>query len=212
MEEKPSLLIIGNSNVGKSTIAKLLLPNPSQYKGKIGKTPGSTLLIKPITQKQMSYQIVDLPGFGYMKKESRRRQEHIKQQLVSHIENYHDKYFFGLVVLNVLRIEDELGKYFYEKQKTIPLSFEMITFLLEFAIPILILINKIDKISNFDEIRIIKFFIDSARRYGFNIVHLDHFNYDYQVQLPYLKFSGLKKTNLGKLKKIINFFFTNYYK
>jgi len=212
MEEKPSLLIIGNSNVGKSTITKLLLPHPSQYKGKIGKAPGSTLLIKPITQKQMPYQIVDLPGFGYMKKESRRREEHIKQKLVSHIEHHHNKYFFGLVVLNVLRIEDELKKYFYEKKKTIPLSFEMITFLLEFAIPILILINKIDKISSFDQRRIINFFIDSASRYGLNIVTLDQFNYDYRGQLPYLKFSGLKKTNLGKLKKTINLFLTNYTK
>jgi GTP-binding protein EngB required for normal cell division len=212
MEEKPSLLIIGNSNVGKSTITKLLLPKPSQYKGKIGKAPGSTLLIKPITQKQMPYQIVDLPGFGYIKKESRRREEHIKQKLVSHIENYHSDYFFGLVVLNVLRIEDELEKYFYEKKKTIPLSFEMITFLLEFEIPILILINKIDKISNFDEKRIINFFLDSARKYGLNIVPIDQFNYDYRVQIPFLKFSGLKKTNLGKLKKMINLYFTNYEK
>jgi GTP-binding protein EngB required for normal cell division len=42
MNEKPSLLIIGNSNVGKSSITKLLLPNPKIFKGKIGKSPGST--------------------------------------------------------------------------------------------------------------------------------------------------------------------------
>ncbi|TXT62219.1 MAG: Small GTP-binding domain protein [Promethearchaeota archaeon] len=210
MEEKPSLLIIGNSNVGKSTITRLLLPNSGVYKGKIGKTPGSTVLLKPITQKEMPFQIVDLPGFGYMKKESRRREEHIKKQLVSHIEHHHEKYFFGLVVLNVLRIEDELEKYFYQKKQTIPLSFEMITFLLEFAIPILIIINKTDKISTFDEKRIMKFFIDSARRYGLNVVHLDQFSDDYQIELPYLEFSGLKKTNLGKLKKTLNLFLSNY--
>ena len=77
MKQKPSLLIIGNSNVGKSTITRSLLPNPKKFKGKTGKSPGSTLLIKPITQPSMAYQIVDLPGFGYMKHTSRRREEHV---------------------------------------------------------------------------------------------------------------------------------------
>ena len=63
MIEKPSLLIIGNSNVGKSSITRLLLPNPKKFKGKRGKIPGSTLLIKPITQSGLPYQIIDLPGF-----------------------------------------------------------------------------------------------------------------------------------------------------
>ncbi|MHA2185967.1 MAG: GTPase, partial [Promethearchaeota archaeon] len=78
MNEKPSLLIIGNANVGKSSITKLLLPNPRHFKGKIGKTPGSTLMIKPISQQNLPYKIVDLPGFGYTKHSSRRRSEHIK--------------------------------------------------------------------------------------------------------------------------------------
>ncbi len=209
MRDEPALLIFGNSNVGKSTITRLLLPHPGLYKGKIGKTPGSTLLIKPVFQEGMQYQIVDLPGFGFLKKESRRREEHIKNQLVSHIEHHHDKYFFGLIVLNVLRIEDELNKYFYQNQDTIPLSFEMITFLCEHKIPVLILLNKIDKISTFDERRIVKLFINTAKRYGLNIVPLEEFGYNYQYELPYLKFSGLKKTNLGQLKKAIEYSYRN---
>ena len=108
MKEKPSLLIIGNSNVGKSSITRLLLPNPSKFKGKIGKKPGSTLLIKPFSQPNLPYKIVDLPGFGYMRHSSRRREEHLKKQMVIHIERHHMDYFFGLVVINVLRIEDEI--------------------------------------------------------------------------------------------------------
>ena len=65
MKVKPTLLIIGNSNVGKSSITRLLLPNPRKFKGKIGKSPGSTLLVKPITQPNLKYKIIDLPGFGY---------------------------------------------------------------------------------------------------------------------------------------------------
>ncbi|MBY8983114.1 MAG: 50S ribosome-binding GTPase [Candidatus Lokiarchaeota archaeon] len=209
MEEKPSLLIIGNSNVGKSSITKLLLKDASLYKGKIGKNPGSTLLIKPITQKNMPYQIVDLPGFGYAKSSSQRREKHIKQQIVSHIEKNNKKYFYGLVILSILRIEDEFKKYFYRNTKTIPLSFELISFLSEFSIPFLLLINKTDKVSNFEKRKIIDFFIKTAKQYGFNLVSLDDFNQENLKKIPYLEFSALKKINLGILKNIINKFLNN---
>lgn len=203
MKEKPSLLIIGNSNVGKSSITKLLLPNPKMFKGKTGKTPGSTLLIKPINQPNLPYQIVDLPGFGYMKHSSRRREEHIKQQIVVHLEKHSKDYFLGLLVLNILRIEDEIQKFFIENQETIPLSFELIKFLADNGLSIVIIINKIDKISSIDIRRAINLFTTSAREYGLTLTHLDNYSKGERTIIPYLEFSALKKTNLGKLKQII---------
>ena len=203
MTEKSSLLIIGNSNVVKSSITKLLLPNPKQFKGKTGKTPGSTLLIKPITQKNLPYQIVDLPGFGYMKHSSRRREEHVKKQIVLHIEKSYMDYFFGLVVVNILRIEDEINKYFVENNKTVPLSYELINFLYEFKIPLLVVINKIDKLSNFDKERSIRLFIDSARKCSLDLYSLTESKQRDAEAIPYLEFSALKKINLGKLKQEI---------
>ncbi|TFF98971.1 MAG: hypothetical protein EU540_07475 [Promethearchaeota archaeon] len=204
MKKKPSLLIIGNSNVGKSSITRLLLPNPIKFKGKAGKKPGSTSLIKPISQPNLPYQIVDLPGFGYMKHSSRRREEHIKRQIIIHIENHNKDYFFGLVVLNALRIEDEINKYFIQNKDTIPLSFELINFLKEFGIPLLIIINKIDKVSHIDKRRIINLFLESAKEYDLSFIHLDNFKDVKEAELPFLEFSALKKTNLEKLRKIIN--------
>lgn len=201
MKQKPSLLIIGNSNVGKSTITRLLLPNPKKFKGKTGKTPGSTLLIKPITQPSMSYQIVDLPGFGYLKHSSRRREEHVKKQIIVHIEKHNKDYFFGLIVINILRIEDEINKFFVQNKETIPLSFELIKFLEEFEIPLLIIINKIDKLSQFDKKKAIKTFVDTAKEVGLNLIPLN--NQKSNDTIPYLEFSALKKTNLEKLKKKI---------
>ncbi len=204
MANKPSLLIIGNSNVGKSSITKLLLPNPRKFKGKTGKKPGSTLLIKPLKIPKMPYDILDLPGFGYMKSPSRRREEHIKKQLVVHIEKHHDEYFFGLVVINILRIEDELKKYHFQSQITIPLTFELIKFLKEFDIPLLVVLNKIDKISVFDKKRIISLFINTAKDYGLNLIHVNERIDNDRSKTPYLEFSALKKTNLAKLKRTIN--------
>jgi len=204
MVDKPSLLIIGNSNVGKSSITKLLLPNPRKFKGKTGKQPGSTLLIRSIKLPQMPYDILDLPGFGYMKSPSRRREEHIKKQLVVHIEKHHKEYFFGLVVINILRIEDELKKYHFQSQITIPLTFELIKFLKEFGIPLLVILNKIDKISVFDKKRIISLFINTAKDYGLNLIHVNEKIDNDRSKIPYLEFSALKKTNLDELKRNIN--------
>jgi len=201
MKEKPSLLIIGNSNVGKSSITRLLTPNPRSFKGKSGKKPGSTLLIKYVSQPTMPYKIVDLPGFGYMKHTSYRRQEHIKKQIVVHIEKHYKDYFFGLVVINILRIEDELEKYFIQNKKTIPLSFELIQFLKEFNIPILIIFNKIDKVSTYDMNRLINLFTNSANEYGIHLIHLNEYNF--QEKIPYLEFSALKQINIKNLKNII---------
>ncbi len=206
MKNKPSLLIIGNSNVGKSSITKLLLPNPKLFKGKTGKTPGSTLLIKPIIQPNLPYTIIDLPGFGYMKHSSRRRGEHIKKQIVVHIENNYKNYFLGLVIISILRIEDEIEKYFIANKETIPLSFELIKFLKEFKIPILVILNKIDKISNFDKKKAVNFFVNSAGEFGLKMIHLDNYNNDINDEIPYLEFSALKKVNLTKLKQIIHNF------
>ncbi len=204
MREKPSLLIMGNSNVGKSSITRLLLPNPKKFKGRAGKQPGSTLLIKSIEFPQMPYKIVDLPGFGYMKDSSRRREEHIKKQIVIHIEKHHHEYFFGLIILNSLRIEDELNKYFKDNEAAIPLTFELIKFLIEFEIPLLVILNKVDKISVFDKKRIFSLLINSAKAFDLNLVQISYEVGKNINEIPYLEFSALKKTNLDKLKRIIN--------
>ena len=209
MKDKPSLLIIGNSNVGKSSITKLLLPNPRKFKGKTGKKPGSTLLIKPIKLPQMPYDILDLPGFGYMKSSSRRREEHIKKQLVVHIEKHYNEYFFALVIINILRIEDEIKKYHFQSQNTIPLTFELIKFLEEFNIPLLVILNKIDQISVFDKKRIISLLINTAKDYGLNLIHLNERIDNDRSKTSYLDFSALKKTNLDKLKRTINIHLKN---
>ena len=208
MKIKPSLLVIGNSNVGKSSITRLLLPNPKAFKGKRGKTPGSTLLIKKVSQQNLPYQIMDLPGFGYMKHSSRRREEHVKKQIVVHIEKHHEDYFFGLVIINILRIEDEIQKYYIQNQDTIPLSFELIKFLEESKIPLLVIINKIDKVSIFDKKKVVNIFVDNARDYGINLIDLNTHNINNEQEVPYLEFSALKKTGLGKLKKIVQKYLT----
>ncbi len=206
MSAKSSLLVIGNSNVGKSSITRLLVSNPKAFKGKSGKSPGSTLLIKPVFQSNMAYKIVDLPGFGYMKQASKRREEHIKSKIVVHIEKHHQDYFLALLILNILRIEDEIQKYHIENKESIPLTFELITFLREFDIPVLILLNKIDKLSILDKNKRISLLADAAQDYNIPISEFKDIDELSMTYIPYLEFSALKKTNLHNLKKIIKHF------
>ena len=207
MKEKPLLLIIGNSNVGKSSITRLLVPNPKELKGKSGKKPGSTLLIKPINQHTMPYQIVDLPGFGYIKHASKRREEHIKRKMVLYIEKQHQDCFLALIIINILRIEDEIQKYYIDNQATIPLTFELINFLKEFDLPTVIVVNKIDKLSNFDKVKKLSLLIKTAKDYNIPLSEFNETKNLSKDSVSYIEFSALKKINLHNLKKIIRFFF-----
>jgi len=108
-----------------------------------------------------------------------------------------------LVVLNILRIEDELNKYFIKDKRTIPLSFELIYFLNEYKIPILIIINKIDKVSIFDKKKIINLFLRTTKEYNINLIPISKYDYENSVEIPYLEFSALKRINLKELKLAI---------
>ncbi|MHA2088539.1 MAG: hypothetical protein ACW972_09695, partial [Promethearchaeota archaeon] len=74
-------------------------------------------------------------------------------------------------------------------------------FLDEVKIPLLIVINKIDKLSIYDKDRITQKFLRSAREFELNVVHLN--NLKKKTEIPYLEFSALKKQNLKELKKVI---------
>jgi GTP-binding protein EngB required for normal cell division len=93
-----------------------------------------------------------------------------------------------------------------EDKKAIPLSFELIQFLKEFNIPILVVINKIDKVSTFDRNKIINIFLKSAKEYNLNLIHLNDYSLEEESKIPYIEFSALKKINLKLLKLTIQDF------
>ncbi len=200
---KPVLIIIGNSNVGKTSLTRYLVSNPKKFKGKTGKIPGTTLLLKKIQDPLMPFDILDLPGFGFMKRTSRRRTEHIKKMIIIHIEKHFKEFFLGIVVVNALRIRDELEKWFYKSEETIPLTFEFINLFKEFNTPVLVVLNKIDKLNLIDRKKIETFFFDSATKFGLKLVKFNEFKgFDGSV-FPVLMTSALKKIGIKELKEIV---------
>lgn len=210
-EIKPVLIIIGNSNVGKSSLTRLLLKNTKKFKGKSGKIPGTTLLLKTIEDPDIPYDILDLPGFGYMKGTSRRRTEHIKKMMVIRLDKHLEGFFLGLVIVNSLRIKDELEKWFYKNDNTVPLTFEIISLFHEFGVPLVLILNKIDKFNTLDQKKTEEFFLEAARKFGLKPIKFKDFKNFEEDQFPVLLTSALKKINTDEMKEIIQKRFDSQY-
>ena len=145
----PRLCLIGNSNVGKSSLTKLLLSHPRWYKSKIGKTAGSTVRLMIINDPNLGYHMIDLPGFGRMTRLSRQSQDVIQNQILKYVELDAQNIFLMLIVISAERLNDELEKWFFKKADTIPLSIEFIQLMEKHAIPCAVVLNKIDRLNKY---------------------------------------------------------------
>ena len=154
----PRLCLIGNSNVGKSSLTKLLLSHPKWYKGKVGKNAGSTIRLTIINDPKLNYHLIDLPGFGRMTKLSRSSEKFIQNQILKYLKLDRNNIFLILLVIAVDRLKDELEKWYYKNEKTIPLSIEFIQYFIKNEIPCLIILNKTDKLNKFQRDDIKKIF------------------------------------------------------
>lgn len=74
LEKKPTVLFLGRSNAGKSTLLNALT---KKNLAKISKQPGKTRSINYFSFKvaAKNIQLVDLPGYGYAKRSKKERQE-----------------------------------------------------------------------------------------------------------------------------------------
>lgn len=145
----PRLVLAGNSNVGKSSLTRLLIPHPELYKGKIGKFPGSTLKLNLIDDHSLPFQVIDLPGFGKMLHISKEAEDAVQGRVLKYIELDKANIFLMILVISAERIESELEKWYFQNPDTIPLSIEFVQFVLEQQIPCVMVLNKIDKTTQY---------------------------------------------------------------
>ena len=126
----PEIAVIGRSNVGKSSLINTLFNRKNL--AKISSTPGKTRLINYFLIDTRLY-FVDLPGYGYAKLSKKMRQEWQR-----YIEAYlKDNQHLRLVFL-LLDSRHEV----MENDKM------MMTWLEYYNIPYMLVLTKIDKISN----------------------------------------------------------------
>ena len=165
----PRLCLIGNSNVGKSSLTKLLLTHPRWYKGKIGKTAGSTVRLMIINDPNLGYHVIDLPGFGKMSRLSRQSQNVVQNQILKYVELDASNIFLMLIVISAERLNDELEKWFFEKKDTIPLSVEFIQLMEKHTIPCVVILNKIDRLNKYQRKQLQEKFLHVLSQFNIEI-------------------------------------------
>ena len=127
-ERLPQALLLGRSNVGKSSFINSLTHRKNL--ARVSKTPGKTLLLNFYLINQ-SFYLVDAPGYGYA-----RRSKSTKDDFIIMIESYllnnTDLKFVGLLIdFKVGPTKDDLATYH---------------FLRELGLDIIIIATKKDKI------------------------------------------------------------------
>ncbi|UAJ65879.1 ribosome biogenesis GTP-binding protein YihA/YsxC [Candidatus Schneideria nysicola] len=162
----------GRSNVGKSSVINILNKKKIALTSKI---PGRTKFIN-LFEIQDGKRLVDLPGYGYSKTLENKKSKFYWEKIIKEYICYRNS-LKGLVLLIDIR---QLLKDF---------DYQIIKISIYKKIPLVILINKIDKLSyNSSKYQINKFY---------NIISTS------SVQI--IPFSSLKKIGLNRLKKIIEY-------
>lgn len=135
--EKDKIVIVGRSNVGKSSTIRAL----TGKNVRVGRRPGVTL--KPNFIPYKGKTLVDMPGFGFMSGVSEEGQEKIKDFIIHYIEEA-DDILFALQIIDANAFAEIAGR--WESRGQIPVEIEMFDFLNELGLNPLVVANKIDKI------------------------------------------------------------------
>ncbi|MBA2847188.1 GTP-binding protein EngB required for normal cell division [Methanococcus maripaludis] len=139
-DERPKVIVMGRSNVGKSTFVKLV----TGKNVRVGKKPGVTL---KITEYDMgTYILVDLPGFGFMEGIEKKAQEKIKDEIIHYVEDNKDAIAASIHILDAKSFIDIVER--WGNKGEVPIDLEMADFLEELELNPIFVVNKMDKIKN----------------------------------------------------------------
>ncbi|ASJ10422.1 GTP-binding protein [Thermococcus sp. P6] len=134
------IIFVGRSNVGKSTLIFRLTGKWV----KRGKRPGVTR--RPVEVNWRGKVIVDMPGFGFMSGVPRHVQERIKDEIVHFIEDNAEGIELAVLVVDGKAAPEIIER--WEKRGEIPIDVEFYGFLRELGIPVVVAVNKMDRIRN----------------------------------------------------------------
>jgi len=139
------IVLIGRSNVGKSTLFREL----TGKKVKIGKRPGITQ--HPFKAKVGEVFYVDMPGYGFMLKVSRAEQEKTKDFIVSYIEEHAGEILLTIQVIDAASFLDIADR--WEARGEVPFEIELWEFLRDQGLDAVLAANKMDRIAKTDQDR-----------------------------------------------------------
>ncbi|WP_132058077.1 GTP-binding protein EngB [Halorussus amylolyticus] len=139
------VVFVGRSNVGKSTLMRELTGHNFDTGGK----PGVTRSPNHYDWASEDFVLTDLPGFGFMSGVPEDQRERIKTDIVRYLEDHADEILVGVLVVDGKSAVDIIDRHSGEDE--IPYDVEMFYFLRDLGIPVVVAVNKMDKVDDEDE-------------------------------------------------------------
>lgn len=136
------IVVIGRSNVGKSTLFWQL----TGKKVRVGKRPGITQY--PFKTKVGDLFYVDMPGYGFMLKASSDYQEKTKDLIIHYFEEHAKEILLAVQVIDASSFLDIADR--WEARGEVPLEIEIWEFLSDMGLDVALAANKIDRIAKAD--------------------------------------------------------------
>ncbi|WP_339105612.1 GTP-binding protein EngB [Haloterrigena salinisoli] len=144
-DREAEAVLVGRSNVGKSTLMREL----TGHKFDTGGKPGVTRQPNHYDWAAEDFVITDLPGFGFMSGVDEEYREEIKTNIVQYVEEYADDILVGVLVVDGKSAVDIIDR--HSGPDEIPYDVEMFHFLRDVGIPTVVAVNKMDKVDDKDE-------------------------------------------------------------
>ena len=144
-DREAEVILVGRSNVGKSTLMRELTGHTFDT----GQKPGVTREPNHYDWVSEDFVITDLPGFGFMSGVPEERREQIKTDVVRYVEEYADKILVAVLVMDGKSAVDIIDR--HSGPDEIPYDVEMYGFLQDVGIPTVVAVNKMDKVDDRDE-------------------------------------------------------------
>ena len=139
------VVLLGRSNVGKSTLMRELTGHDFETGG----APGVTTEPNHYDWASEDFLITDLPGFGFMAGVPDDVRERIKTDVVRYVEANAERILVGILVVDGNAAVEIIDR--HSGPEEIPNDVEMFGFLQELDVPTVVAVNKIDKVDDRDD-------------------------------------------------------------
>ena len=139
------VVLVGRSNVGKSTLMREI----TGHSFDTGGSPGVTTQPNHYDWAAEDFVITDLPGFGFMSGVPNDVRERIKTDVVRYVETNAEKILVGVLVVDGKAAVDIIDR--HSGPDEIPHDVELFGFFQELGVPVVVAVNKMDKVDDRDE-------------------------------------------------------------
>ncbi len=139
------VVLVGRSNVGKSTLMRALTGHDVET----GRRPGVTQQPYHYDWAEADFMITDLPGFGFMEGVDEARREEIKTAVVRYLETHADAIRVAILVLDANSVVEIIDR--HAGRGAVPHDVELFQFLGELGVPTVVAVNKMDKVDDRDD-------------------------------------------------------------